>query len=135
MCKSLLNELRFTIGEQYELNEFNLKSIESTFSNGLEYENYQYVKDDLKTIFGLNLVSNVILQYNGDILSRFVYTLDSKDLTSLVNRINNYLTEGKKLTLERMPTSVILEFYKTYKIQLSIEVDNRVFLKVCKISG
>ena len=43
MCKSLLEGLRFTIGEQYELNEFNLKSLDSTFSNDLEYENYEYI--------------------------------------------------------------------------------------------
>ncbi len=135
MCKSLLKELRFKIGEQYELNEFNLKSIESTFSNGLEYENYEYIKDDLITVLGLDLVSKVILQYNGDLLSGFIYTLDAKDWTNLISKINNYLPEIGKQSLEIMPVNVILEYHETYNIKLSIEVGDSLFFKVCKISG
>lgn len=73
MNTSLLKELRFTIGEQYELNEFNLKSIESTFSHGLEFDSYEYVKDDFKALFGLEFSNNIILQYNGDILYSVIY--------------------------------------------------------------
>lgn len=76
MYNSLLEELRFKIGEQYELNEFNLKSIESTFINGIEYENYEYIKNDFKTLFGVELSSNIVLQYNADILCRVLYTFD-----------------------------------------------------------
>lgn len=61
MSISLFKELRFKIGEQYELNEFNLKGLKSTFSNGLEYENYEYIKGDLKTLFGIALSRSVIL--------------------------------------------------------------------------
>jgi len=76
MCKSLLKELRFEIGEQYELNEFNLKSIKSTFSNGLEYDNYEYIKDDFKAFCGFEFSNNIILQYNGDILCSVIYEFE-----------------------------------------------------------
>lgn len=75
MSNSLLKEFRFKIGEQYELNEFNLKSLESTFSNGLEYENYDYIKGDITTFLGIEISGNIILQYNADILCGIIYTL------------------------------------------------------------
>lgn len=93
MCKSLLKELRFEIGEQYELNEFNLKSLESTFNDGLEFENYEYIKDDLKTVLGLNLFSNVILQYNGDILYSVICEFELSHYSYLKSKIGQYSFE------------------------------------------
>ncbi len=89
MCKSLLKELRFEIGEQYEVNEFNLKSIESTFSNGLEYDNYEYIKDDFKAFCGLEFSNNIILQYNGDILYSVIYEFEIihyKELSLIISK-------------------------------------------------
>lgn len=101
MCKSLLKELRFKIGEQYELNEFNLKAKQSTFINGLEYDSYEYIKGDFKALFGVKLSNNVILQYNADILSRVLYVFDRSEYTLVKNRLNEYICEKLKLELLR----------------------------------
>ncbi len=90
MPKSLVKELHFRIGEQYELNEFNLKSIESTFRNGLEYENYEYIKDDITTFLGIKISANIILQYNADILCGVIYTFNIDNLTRLKSRLEKY---------------------------------------------
>lgn len=93
--KSLQQELRFKIGEQYELNEFNLKSIESTLQNGIEYENYEYIKGDFKALFGIKFTSNIVLQYNGDILSKVVYEFHQKHYNYFCSKIKNYkITES-----------------------------------------
>tara|TARA_R110002073_G_scaffold279637_1_gene443796 strand:+ start:191 stop:535 length:345 start_codon:yes stop_codon:yes gene_type:complete len=88
MCKSLLKELRFTIGEQYELNEFNLKTLKSTFGRGLEYENYEYIKGDFRTLFGVSFSCNPILQYNGDILCKVIYEFRSSYYNYLKSKVN-----------------------------------------------
>lgn len=88
--KSLLKEFRFKIGEQYELNEFNLKSLESTFIDGLEYENYEYIKNDFKTLFGVKFSKNIILQYNGDILSGVIYEFEVRHYKYLYSKCNSY---------------------------------------------
>lgn len=88
MCNSLLKELPFKIGEQYELNEFNLKTLKSTFSNGLELENYEYIKGDFKTLFGIPFSSNVILQYNGDILYKVICEFDLSHYNQLKSKVN-----------------------------------------------
>lgn len=90
MFKSLLKELRFKIGEQYELNEFNLKGIESTFSKGLEYENYEYIKGDFKTLYGIAFSSNVILQYNADILYSVIFEFKLSHYCYLKSQISKY---------------------------------------------
>ena len=100
--KSLQEELRFKIGEQYELNEFYLKTIESTFSNGLEYENYEYIEGDFKALFGVKFSKNVILQYNADILYSVIYEFAQKDIDSLTQELNNYLPLAKKLDAEKL---------------------------------
>ncbi|MGO3706565.1 MAG: hypothetical protein ACTJGD_02785 [Mesonia hippocampi] len=90
MSNSLLKEFRFKIGEQYELNEFNLKSLESTFSNGLEYENYEYIKGDIITFLGIEIYGNIILQYNTDILCGIIYSFEINKLSKLVSRLEKY---------------------------------------------
>ncbi|WP_412985636.1 hypothetical protein [Pontimicrobium sp. IMCC45349] len=94
----MLKELRFKIGEQYELNEFNLESLESTFINGLEYESYEYIKNDFKALFGVEFSKNIILQYNADILSRVVYEFDIAKLNIVKDKLNQF--NCKKLKLE-----------------------------------
>lgn len=102
MCKSLLKELRFTIGEQYELNEFSLKTIESTFINGLEYESYEYIKSDFKALFGVEFSKNVVLQYNGDILSRVLYEFDIASLNLLKSKVS-------QLSLKNLIVEVLIK--------------------------
>jgi len=99
MCDNLIKELRFKIGEQYELNEFNLKSINSTFKNGIEYENYEYIKDDFKALFGVKFSKNVILQYNADILYKAIYEFESNQYDYLLSQINNYSLDDILLEL------------------------------------
>lgn len=87
---SLLKVFRFKIGEQYELNEFNLKSLEPTFSNGLEYENYEYIKGDFKYLFGIPFSKNIVLQYNGDILFSVIFSFKQIYYDKLESKINKY---------------------------------------------
>lgn len=86
--KSLLKELPFKIGEQYELNEFNLKSLKSTFKNGLEYENYEYIKGDFRTLLGVVFTSNPILQFNGDILIKVICEFEISQYDFLKSKVN-----------------------------------------------
>jgi hypothetical protein len=130
MCNSLLKEFRFSIGEQYELNEFNLKALESTFSNGLENENYEYIKGDFRTLFGVSFCSNPILQYNGDILSRIVYSFDIKDLGKLQEKLCDYLLITDKFDLGQ--TFTVFSFPE-FSLMLDIEKD--IKLRVFKILG
>jgi hypothetical protein len=88
--KSLQKELRFKIGEQYELNEFHLKTLKSTFINEIEYENYEYLKDDFKALFGVKFTNNIILQYNGEILYKVIYQFHKKDYNYLYSKVNTY---------------------------------------------
>ncbi len=133
MYKSLLKELRFKIGEQYELNEFNLKSIESTFSNGLEYENYIYSKDDINTIFGLKLKDSIILEYNGDILAGMRFEFELEDLSELVLRVNSFFP--KNIKLKESTNSVTFRLNNSTNIKLKIVLATSLLLKVYKISG
>jgi len=98
MCKYLLKEFRFKIGEQYELNEFNLKSLESTFKNGIEYENYEYIKDDFKNLFGLEFSRNIILQYNADILYSVICEFELSHYSYLKSKVNQ--CTFKEVTIE-----------------------------------
>ena len=135
MCKSLLKELRFKIGEQYELNEFNLKTLESTFNNGLEYENYEYLKGDVKTLFGLRLLSNVILQYNADILSGIIYKLALNDLDNLITRLNSYLSIDKKLDTEKFILGKTFTVFRFQEFSVSLDIEKDIELRVIKSLG
>lgn len=88
--KSLLEELRFKIGEQFDLNEFNVKSLESVFKNGIEYDVYEYIKADIKAIFGVKLVQNIILYYNADILCKVIYVFEKSNYEYLNLKITEY---------------------------------------------
>lgn len=133
MYKSLLKELRFEIGEQYEVNEFNLKSIESTFRDGLEYENYIYIKDDIKTFLGLKLKDSIILEYNGDILAGMRFEFKLEDLSVLVLRLNSFFP--KNIKLKESSNSVVFRLNNTTYIKLKIVLATSLLLKVYKISG
>lgn len=135
MNTSLLKELRFTIGEQYELNEFNLKSLESTFINGLEYENYEYIKDDFKALFGIEFSSNVILQYNGDILLSVIYNFALNDLDYLIKQLNNYLPFRRKLEIAKLSLGQTINISITQQLRLKLDVNEPISLRVFKILG
>jgi len=135
MCKSLLKELRFKIGEQYDLNEFNLKSLESTFTNGLEYENYEYIKGDFKTLFGLEFSSNIILQYNADILLGIIYEFKLTDLKVLVEKIGSYLPIDIEFNEENPVLGKTFSLFQNQEILLMLDIQGAVQLKVCKFQG
>lgn len=135
MNTSLLKELRFKIGEQYELNEFNLKTIESTFKDGVEYENYEYIKGDFKMLFGLKLVSNIILQYNCDILSGIKYRLDLKDLDSLIERLNTYLPLDKQVGTEKLTLGKTFTIFCFQEFSLLLDSEKDIKLRVFKSLG
>lgn len=77
------DKLPFKIGEQFELNEFNLESLNSEFHNGIEYEVYKYIKEDVKTLFGFK-VSNIRLYYNTDILLKVVYEFENPNQKRII---------------------------------------------------
>ncbi|PWI29756.1 hypothetical protein DI383_08330 [Flavobacteriaceae bacterium LYZ1037] len=135
MCKSLLKEFRFKIGEQYELNEFNLKCLESTYKDGLELENYEYIKDDFKALFGVEFSRNIILQYNGDILSGMIYTFTQKDLVGLSEKLNNYLSLDKKLDTEKLVLGQTIVVYNNIEISITLDAERGIQLRLFKSLG
>lgn len=132
MYNSLLEELRFKIGEQYELNEFNLKSIESTFINGIEYENYEYIEDDFKVLFRVELSSKIILQYNGDILSCVIYSLDLKYLDCFIEQLNKHISFSKKLITDKLNLAQTINIFNTQGISLTLDLERVICLKMYK---
>ncbi len=91
----LLQELHFTIGEQFELNEFNVKTEKSIIVGAIEYEIYTYIKEDIKSVFGLGF-NSILLFYNADILSAIKYEFSIGLLEELVEKLYFYLP-GKKV--------------------------------------
>jgi hypothetical protein len=133
--KSLQEELRFKIGEQFELNEFHLKTLKSTVINGIEYENYEYIKEDFKTVFGLRLSGNIVLQYNGDILSGVIYTFKEYDFKSLILNINRYLPFERKLDSQKTVLSSSPIFINLLEFCIKINRENDINLSVLKYLG
>ncbi len=135
MITSLLKELRFKIGEQYELNEFNLKSLDSTFSNGIEYENYEYIKGDFKTLFGIALSNNVVLQYNADILYNVIYEFAQKETDGLIQELNNYLPLAKKLDVKKLVLGQTITIFSFSEFSLTLYIEKGLQLRLFKILG
>ena len=135
MCKSLLKELRFKIGEQYELNEFNLNSIESTFSNELECENYEYIKDDFKALFGIELSSKIILQYNGDILIGITFEFNLESLPILLDELKFYPSLKPIVNQENHVLGKTFILFKNQEIHITLDVQRVIYLRVSKILG
>lgn len=135
MYDSLFTELRFRIGEQYELNEFNLKSIESTFISGIEYENYEYIKNDFKALFGVEFSSNIVLQYNADILSGIIYNLDIMGVDSFIQGLNKHLSFSKKLISDKLDFSQTIDILNFKEVSITIYIDKVISLKVFKTLG
>lgn len=71
-------KLPFEIGEQYELNEFNLEYIETKLIGEYEYQVYRYIKNDKPVILGFK-IKEIRLYYNADILERVKYYLSNTE--------------------------------------------------------
>ncbi len=91
---SLKRELKFEIGEQFELNEFNVKSLKPVITNDIEYDVCQYIKDDIREVFNQK-VTKILLYYNADILSTVHYYFNSDDLKSLMKNISQLLKQDE----------------------------------------
>lgn len=87
---SLKKELKFEIGEQFELNEFNVKTLKSVIINDIEYDVYQYIKNDIRDVFNLK-ISKILLYYNADILITVHFFFNSSDLNGLMKHISQLL--------------------------------------------
>lgn len=135
MCNSLLKELRFSIGEQYELNEFNLKSLESTFNNDLECENYEYIKDDFKELFGMELSSNIVLQYNGDILIGIIYEFNLESLPFLLDGLKPFLSSELIVNQENHVLGKTFVIFQNPEIHITLDVQRVIQLRVIKVLG
>ncbi len=97
--KQLLNELKFTIGEQYENYEFDLKDFGSKTINGLTYEIYLYNKGTFQTLFGLP-VKSILLYFNADILSCVEYRFEEKYVKILAKELYRYEKEIHKSEIQ-----------------------------------
>ncbi|MCH3883500.1 hypothetical protein [Tenacibaculum aquimarinum] len=129
--KSLQKELHFKIGEQYDLNEFNLRSLKSTFENNLEYDVYEYIKDDFKTLFGVKLLNNIILQYNGEILSKIIYELHVSDFENLIHN----LPLTKKRNTEKFVLGKTFVLFCSQEFSISLYIGKNLKLIVNKALG
>lgn len=92
--EQLLKELKFSIGEQYENFEFDLKDFGSKSINGLTYEIYLFNKGTVTTLFGLPIDKGILLYFNADILSCVEYRFKGNKLDDLLDRISRYLDIG-----------------------------------------
>ena len=98
--KNLLKQLRFTIGEQYENYEFDLKSKGEKTVNGICYEIYLYEKGDFKTLFGLPISRGIVLLFNADILSAVYYRFKGNHFKYLLKQLNKQLPSKNKMVID-----------------------------------
>lgn len=98
--KNLLKQLRFTIGEQYENYEFDLKSKGEKTVNGICYEIYLYEKGDFKTLFGLPISRGIVLLFNADILSAVYYKFKGNHFKYLLKQLNKQLPSKNKMVID-----------------------------------
>ena len=69
------NKPPFTIGEQYELHEFELEDVETLLIGNYEYDVYRCSKK-LFSSLDYNRLIDVLLFYNADILARVTYKFE-----------------------------------------------------------
>lgn len=100
--KALLNlikkELRFEIGKQFELNEFNVETLKTEHINGITYDVYRYIKGDYNQLFDME-ISEILLFYNADILHTIHYDIEKDNFNYLKNKINSYLPSNINLNI------------------------------------
>lgn len=126
---SFKKELKFEIGEQFELNEFNIKTLKSVSINNIEYDVYQYIKDDIREVFNLK-ITKILLFYNADILSAIHYYFDGNGLNILMKQMDKLLKNSTEEVVKGVKKA-------TYEISdgnhLTIELDNSPKLIYSKI--
>ena len=98
--KRLLKQLRFTIGEQYENYEFDLKSKGEKIINDICYEIYLYEKDDFKMLFDLPISRGILLLFNADILSAVYYRFQGNHFEYLLKQTNKRLPSNNKMVID-----------------------------------
>ena len=81
-----LEKIPFKIGEEYENWEFDLEVVEDED----ELEKYLYIKEDIKSLFGLD-VAEIYLCFNFDILKSVEFVFKSGDLGQM-----KFLLMGKQ---------------------------------------
>lgn len=98
--KKLLKLLRFTIGEQYENYEFDLKSKGEKTVNEICYDIYLYDKGDFKTLFDLPTSRGILLLFNADILSAVYYRFKGNHFEYLLKQLNKQLPSKNKMVID-----------------------------------
>ena len=98
--KRLLKQLRFTIGEQYENYEFDLKSKGEKTVNDICYEIYLYEKGDFKMLFDLPISRGIVLLFNADILSAVYYRFQGNHFEYLLKQTNKRLPSKNKMVID-----------------------------------
>jgi len=93
----LLDYLRFSIGEQYEVHEFDLTYLKEVEGDEYVYDAYEYHKGDIRAFLGLKLTKGILLFYNADVLSGVAYKLCGNHYHYLFVRLNKFLPEDQKL--------------------------------------
>ncbi|QYJ68807.1 hypothetical protein [Flavobacterium litorale] len=99
-------ELPFTIGEQYELHEFELEGVETVLIGNYEYDVYRCSKK-LFCSFNLDGLLDIKLYYNADILARVDYYIKP-------NSINNFLVNI--LPSRKEDVTILLKVDRVLKI-------------------
>lgn len=98
--KELRNKLRFTIGDQYEAYEFNLKSQGTKTINSINFEIYLYDKTDFESLFDIPISRGILLLFNADILSCIYYRFNGNHFNNLLNQLNSYLPIHNKMKID-----------------------------------
>lgn len=106
-----LEKIPFKIGEDYENWEFDLEVVEDEE----ELEKYLYIKEDIKTIFVLD-VAKIYLCFNFDILKSIELYFKSNSPSQDYHRLSNTVS-GHKLDLE------LNVLFKNDKLCLTIAED------------
>ncbi|MCF1420826.1 hypothetical protein [Mangrovimonas futianensis] len=78
------SELPFTIGEQYELHEFELMDVETIIIGQFEYDVYRCSKK-LFDSFWLDGLMDIKLYYNADILARVDLIIKPESIKEVMN--------------------------------------------------
>ena len=112
--------LPFTIGEQYELNEFSLEPINEVLIGRYCYDAYSYIDNDVDSIFGFDVCA-ITLFYNADILSKVKISLYGNVLMSLLKHLepsegNTIFDKHVRHEIFYSPISDVTEFeyFDTY---------------------
>jgi hypothetical protein len=133
MYESLIKKLRFEIGEQYELHEFNLKYVSSTFENNLRFEKYEFLQENSFSLFGIELTNQVLLNYNADILHSIEYNVHKENLPSFLSTLQKFLQNDNSEKYLDLHIGITISLNDSTKIRLKIFVEEDVKFIVMKV--